>query len=122
MLPQRSLGPGFLESIYEAALCVEFDRRLIPYERQRPVRVRYEGVPVGLYKLDLVVCHKVVVEIKAVEAINTTHLAVTLAYLKATSLQVGLVINFSDCVMRSRRVFRDSPGVKEEENNGRKER
>lgn len=126
----RSLGPGFLESIYEEALCVELDRRSVVYQRQLPVRVRYEGVPVGLYKLDLVVCGKVVVEIKAVEAIESAHLAVTLAYLKATSLQVGLVINFSDCVMRSRRVFRDpsgrvcraGEGEKEEKNIGRKER
>ena len=108
----RALGPGFLESIYEEALCVELDRRSVVYQRQLPVRVRYEGVPVGLYKLDLVVCGKVVVEIKAVEAIESAHLAVTLAYLKATSLQVGLVINFSDCVMRSRRVFRDPSGLK----------
>jgi GxxExxY protein len=86
------------------------------------VRVRYEGVPVGLYRLDLVVCSKVVVEIKAAEAIDSKHLATTFAYLKATSLQVGLVINFSDCVMRSRRVFREASGVKEEEKIGRRER
>ena len=62
----KELGPGFLEDIYEEALCVEFDRRKIPYQRQLPVRVRYRGMPVGLYKLDLVIDKKVVVEIKAV--------------------------------------------------------
>lgn len=84
--------------------------------------MRYEGVPVGLYRLDLVVSSKVVVEIKTVEAIESVRLSVTLAYLKATSLRVGLVINFSGSVMRSRRVFRDVHGVKEEMNLGRSER
>ena len=57
---------------------------------------------------------KVVVEIKAINAIDPVHLAITLAYLKATRLQVGLVVNFGCFVMRSRRVFRDTDGVKEE--------
>ena len=109
----RKLGPGFLESIYEEALCVEFDRCKIRYQRQVPVRVRYEGMPVGLYRLDLVVAGKVVVEVKAVEHIHEVHLAVALAYLKATQLQVGLIINFADSIMRSRRVFRELDGVKE---------
>lgn len=112
----RSIGPGFLEAIYEEALCVEFDRRRIDYQRQLPVRIRYEGVPVGLYRLDLVVEGKVVVEVKALNAIDSAHLAVTLAYLKATRLQIGLVVNFGCSVMRSRRVFRDIDGVKEEKN------
>jgi len=112
----KEIGPGFLENIYEEALCVEFDRRKIAYERQLPVRVRYQGIPVGLYRLDLVVDKKVVVEVKAVETIHEAHLAVALAYLKATGLNVGLVINFADSLMRSRRVFRGVHGVKEEKN------
>ena len=48
----KKLGPGFLESIDEEAMCVELDRRKIAYQRQLPVRVRYDGVPVGLYRLD----------------------------------------------------------------------
>ena len=76
----KELGPGVLEDIYEEALCVEFDRRRIAYQRQLPVRIRYRGMPVGLYKLDLVIDRKVVVEIKAVEAIHEAHLAVALAW------------------------------------------
>jgi GxxExxY protein len=78
----KKLGPGFLESIYEEAMCVELDRRKIAYQRQLPVRVRYDGVPVGLYRLDLVVDRKVVVEIKAVDSIHEAHLATALAYLR----------------------------------------
>jgi len=117
----KKLGPGFLESIYEEALCVEFDRRKLAYQRQVPVRIRYEGVHVGFYRLDLVVDGKIVVEIKAVECIHESHIAVALAYLKATQLQVGLIINFSGSIMRSRRVFRENDGVKEGENTRRKE-
>ncbi len=51
----KELGPGFLEDFYEEALCVELDRRRVFYQRQLPIRVRYRGIPVGLYKLDLVV-------------------------------------------------------------------
>jgi GxxExxY protein len=104
----KEIGPGFLEHLYEEALCVELERRKVAYQRQLPVRVRYHGIPVGLYRLDLVVGGKVVVEVKAVEAIHEAHLAVTLAYLKATGLQVGLVVNFAGSVMRCRRVFRES--------------
>ena len=118
----KEIGPGFLENIYEEALCVEFDRRRIGYERQLPIRIRYMGIPVGLYRLDLVVDRKVVVEVKAVESIHEAHLAVALAYLKATGLQVGLVINFADSLMRSRRVFRDPQGLKEGLNHRRNER
>ena len=66
----KEVGPGFLEHIYEEALCVEFERRRISYERQLPVCVRYLGIPVGRYRLDLVVDKKVVVEVKAVETIH----------------------------------------------------
>ena len=86
-----------------------------------PVRKRYEGVHVGFYRLDLVVDGKIVVEIMAVECIHEFHIAVALAYLKATQLQIGLIINFSGSIMRSRRVFRENDGVKEGENTQRKD-
>jgi len=109
----RALGPGFLEAIYEEALCVELDKRTIAYQRQFPVRVRYSNVPVGLYRLDLVVEKKVVVEVKAVSAIDAAHLATVFAYLKATDLQVGLIVNFASEVVRIKRIFRSTHGVKE---------
>ena len=109
----RALGPGFLEAIYEAALCVELDKQSIAYHRQLPVRVRYNNVPVGLYRLDLVVENKVVVEVKAVSAIDLAHMATVFAYLKATELQVGLIVNFASEVVRIKRVFRSTHGVNE---------
>ena len=82
----------------------------------------YCGVPVGLYRLDLLVEGKVVVEIKAIQSIEAVHLAIVLAYLKATRLQVGMVVNFGSSIMRSRRVFRDLDTEKEGEKSGVKER
>jgi GxxExxY protein len=102
----KELGPGFLESIYEEAFSIELDRRQIPYQRQLPLRIRYQGVPVGVHRIDLIIDHKVVVELKAVKEIDDAHLATCLSYLKATQLQVGLIINFSEAKTRIRRVMR----------------
>ncbi len=118
----KDLGPGFPEHIYEEAFCIELDRRRVACQRQLPVRVRYRGVPVGLYRLDLLVEEKVVVEIKAIQSIEAVHLAIALTYLKATHLQVGMVVNFGSSIMRSRRVFRDLDMENEGEKNGINER
>ena len=81
----KALGPGFLKAIYEEALCVELDKRRILYQRQLPVRIRYEGESDGPYRLDLVVETKVVVEVKAVSVISAAHMV--FAYLKATTFK-----------------------------------
>lgn len=102
----KILGPGFMEKAYEEALALELERLGVSYERQRLVRVRFRGAIVDTHKIDLVVEGKVVVELKAVKAVEDVHLAVTLAYLKATDLNVGLVINFAEAMLRVRRVAR----------------
>lgn len=107
----RALGPGFLEQIYEEALAVELAARNIPFERQKPIRVYYRGRSVGLYRLDFTVNSKVVVEIKAVDQIHEAHLAVTLAYMKATNLPVGLILNFCEPTLRVRRVGREGSAM-----------
>jgi GxxExxY protein len=99
----RKLGPRFLEQIYEA--------RGISFERQNAVRVRYRDQSVGLYRLDFAVNSKVVVEIKAVDMIHEVHLAVTLAYMKATNLPVGLIMNFAEPTLRVRRVGREGSAI-----------
>jgi GxxExxY protein len=100
----RQLGPGFLESCYEEALCLELEARGISYDRQVTVRVRYRGSIVASHRIDLIVCRKVVVELKAVRDLDDAHLAVCLAYLHATELVVGLIVNFSSAKLRCRRV------------------
>ena len=109
----RELGPGFLEAAYEEALCLELQERAVPFARQVGVRVRYRGVTVDQHRIDLIVEGKVVVEIKAVREIEDAHLATTLAYLKATSLTAGLILNFKEAKLRVRRVVRSIPETAE---------
>ena len=91
----RALGPGFLESVYENALVVAFNHRGIRFERQHEVRVLFEGQEVGLHRLDLLVEGQIVVEIKAIKALEDIHFAQLKSYLKATHLHTGLLLNFN---------------------------
>ncbi len=96
----RELGPGFLESVYESALCVELECLAIPYTRQVVVELGYRGRPVGEGRIDLLVDGFLVVELKAVETILPIHEAQVLSYLKATGHPVGLLINFNVVALR----------------------
>lgn len=91
----RRLGPGFLESVYEEALCIELEVRGGSFQCQVPVAVLYRGRPVGENRLDLVVGGILIVELKAVEALLAIHEAQVISYLKATRLRLGLLINFN---------------------------
>lgn len=91
----RVLGPGFLESVYEAALCAELEERGIPYARQAVVEVSYKGRPVGESRLDLLIDHRLILELKATDALAPIHVAQVLSYLRATNLHLGLLINFN---------------------------
>ena len=91
----RHLGPGFLESVYEEALCVELELRKIPFDRQRPIGVDYKGHSVGQGRLDLLVGDKLLVELKAVDRLVPIHSAQVISYLKATHLHLGLLINLN---------------------------
>jgi len=90
----RHLGPGFLESIYERALCHELQLRAIPYENQVAVLVPYKDISIPGQRLDLVVDNFLVLELKAVEDILPIHEAQLLSYLKSTRFKIGLIINF----------------------------
>jgi GxxExxY protein len=96
----RLLGPGFLESVYEEALCVELTLRGIRFARQLPIGVQYKGQKVGEARLDLVVDDSLVVELKAVDGIAPIHVAQILSYLKATRLRLGLLISFNVTTLR----------------------
>jgi GxxExxY protein len=96
----RSLGPGYLESVYEEALCVELELRRIPFVRQLDIAVAYKGHAVGAGRIDILVDHAVIVELKAVEALAPIHQAQILSYLKSTGYQLGLLINFNVTILR----------------------
>ncbi len=91
----RHLGPGLLESIYEEALCLEFELRSIPYQRQVAVDVKYKGHAISGQRLDLLVDGQVIVELKAVTLVSELARAQVLSYLKATGLKRALLINFN---------------------------
>lgn len=96
----RILGPGLLESAYEAALCVEFEAAGIRYLRQVAVPVEYKGHPVGEHRLDLLVEDAVVLELKSVERYDPVFEAQVLTYLKITGKRVGLIINFNSRLLK----------------------
>ncbi len=96
----RILGPGLLESTYESALAAELDARGLHYRRQHCVLLTYKGKPVGEYRLDLLVEDAVVVEIKSVERLDPVFMAQVLTYLKATSREIGLLLNFNTRFMK----------------------
>ena len=90
----NTLGNGFLEKVYENALAHELRKSGLLAEAQSPIQVTYDGVVVGDYYADLLVQRNVLVELKAVKALNDNHVAQCLNYLKATGLKVCLLINF----------------------------
>ena len=97
----KAIGPGLLESVYEECLCKELSQRQIPFERQKPLPVEYKGTKLECgYRLDLLVADKVVVEVKAVDALLPIHEAQLLTYLKLGGWEIGLLINFNVEVLR----------------------
>ncbi|MCY3979773.1 MAG: GxxExxY protein [Chloroflexi bacterium] len=97
----RELGAGLFESIYENALCIEFQQRGIQYQRQKRFQVEYQGEPVGHMVADLVVEEEVIVELKSVKELLPIHEAQLIAYLKAAKLKTGLLINFNVRLLKS---------------------
>ena len=93
----RELGCGFLERVYQDALELEFRLRNIPYEREKLIKVMYKGHPLGEpYRADFVCYGKIIVELKAVEELSSTHRAQVLNYLHATKIKLGLLVNFGE--------------------------
>lgn len=103
----QTLGPGFLESIYETALCIELEFREIRYERQKSVPLSYRGRPVGEHRLDLFVEGVLVVELKAVKALEDIFFATTRSYMKAVGVEDGLILNFAAMPLTIKRVGRE---------------
>ena len=101
----NALGPGFLEKVYENALMIELKERGLRAHHQCPIDVHYKGECVGEYIADIVVEDKVICEIKAVQQLRPEHEAQLLNYLKATSIKVGLLLNFGPKPEIMRRIF-----------------
>ena len=100
----KGLGPGFLESIYEQALAIELGKRGIKFEAQKEVAVHYDGRIVGKHVLDVLVEGELIVELKAVRALEDVHFAQLRSYLRATGIKVGLLMNFAEATLRIKRM------------------
>jgi GxxExxY protein len=96
----RALGPGFLESIYRKAMCIELGKRHLTYECERPIEVTYDEIPITGQRIDLIVGGLIVVELKAVARLEAIHRAQLISYLRTTGMRGGLLINFRVRVLK----------------------
>ena len=91
----NKLGYGFLEAVYQEALEIEFQRQEIPYEREKELKIQYDGVELKqTYKADFVCYDKIIVELKAVSCLDDAHRSQVFNYLHATGYKLGLLYNF----------------------------
>ncbi|MEM9415718.1 MAG: GxxExxY protein [Planctomycetota bacterium] len=96
----RTLGPGFLEKVYQRAMSVELDYQGIEHRVESPITVWYRDVNVGEGRADILVTDHLIIELKTVDAISDIHRAQVLSYLKATGLRLGLLMNFNTPVLK----------------------
>jgi GxxExxY protein len=108
----KELGAGFLESVYEKALVVALRQKGLDAKEQFPLAVKFRGQVVGEFFADILLEDKVIIELKAARALTTEHQAQVINYLKATSIEVGLLVNFGNPRLEFKRLHRykeDSP-------------
>ena len=103
----RELGPGFLESVYEEALAIELTHAGISFERQKLLPIFYREHVIGEHRLDLLVEGKLILELKAISALEKIHFAIVRSYLKASSLDDALLLNFASTRLVVKRVGRE---------------
>ena len=91
----NTLGPGFLEAVYQEALAIEFKKRGIPYEQEKELKVFYDGQELKqTYRADFVCYGNIIVELKAVSELDNSHRSQVYNYLKATGYKLGIIFNF----------------------------
>lgn len=104
----NELGYGFLEKVYENALAIELSNNSLLVNKQFPIKVFYKNKIVGEYYADLLIENKVIVELKAASRLTREHQAQLINYLKATEVEVGLLLNFGVNPEFSRKIFHNS--------------
>ena len=100
----QALGPGFIESVYENALCVELAVRGIKFEQQKIVKVLHRGVAVGEHRLDLLVEDVLLVELKAVSELEDIFFVIGRSQMKAAGIRDGLILNFATMPLTIKRI------------------
>lgn len=105
----NTLGSGFLESVYQQSMLIELRKAGLSTELEAPIIVRYEGQTVGTFKADLIVPQRVIVELKAIESLAKIHKVQVVNYLRATGIDLGLLLNFATTEVQVRRLTRLPP-------------
>lgn len=111
----KELGPGFLEVMYEEALAIEFAAARISFDRQKLLPVFYREHLIGEHRLDFLIEQKVILELKAIAALEDIHFAVVRSYLKAANLSDALLLNFAGARLTVKRVGREYHPIKAED-------
>lgn len=111
----NELGHGFLESVYQKAMVIAFQERGISFEQQVEIPVWFHNQPAGIFYADLLIENTVIIELKAVRSIDPSHEAQLLNYLRATNIEVGLLLNFGVRPEIKRRIY-DNPRKQIREN------
>ena len=99
------MGYGFLEKVYENALFYELKKQGLVCEKQKPIKVYYDEIQVGEYYADIIVNECIIIELKAAESLAEEHEFQLINYLKATDIEVGLVLNFGKNPQFKRKIF-----------------
>ena len=99
------LGCGFLEAVYAEALEIELQSQEIPYKREEPIHIEYKGKPLKkAYVADFICYDKIIIELKAVDSLNSIHEGQVINYLKATGFKLGILINFGEKSLKYKRI------------------
>jgi len=102
----KTLGCGFLEAVYQEALAIEFEKQKIPFVKEKRLFLFYKGIQIEkFYIADFVCFDKIIVELKALSALTSTHDSIMINYLKATKLKVGLLANFGERSLKHKRLI-----------------
>ena len=97
----RKLGPGLLESVYEAAFAYELDKRGIAYTRQQGIVANYDDIVLDVgFRADIIMENKLIIELKSVEQLDKVHHKIVLTYMKLTEIKLALLINFNVTLMK----------------------
>jgi GxxExxY protein len=100
----KTLGPGFLESIYQSALKIELKKQGLAVEAEKEIEISFKGTRIGIHRLDMLVEEQIIVELKAVKDFEESHIAQVLSYLKASGCKVGLLLNFAKATLKIKRI------------------
>ena len=100
----EKLGPGLPEKLYQRALYLEFQRNRMKFKREAKITIKYDKVRIGYQQVDFIIEDKIIIEIKSVKEINNIHIGQLISYLKASGLNIGLILNFAKTKLEIKRI------------------